>query len=136
MAEHLPVDTVVIQPASDLDVNRIGYYSGLTPMMNLNDRLYLFEPRGSFTPLNMDSYVELTTGLLNELLNSGRPVYAFEPAPLGGIMNPDLDAGAFQWSPAETAQLDPIVSGLPLSDSTKSLLQAGELQLYRGRVRR
>jgi len=136
MARHLPENAVVIQPKGELGPNLVAYYWASQHAYCTRDESILFQSRGRFTPLNQTAFVPLTTDRLEGLIAAGRPVYAFEPAPLGRCDGRVIDASAFEWRRAAEVDLEAVAADLGLRERVLRGLRVARLALYRGSVRR
>ncbi|MBI4865105.1 MAG: DUF2723 domain-containing protein [Candidatus Riflebacteria bacterium] len=135
MSRHLPRDAVVLQPAVERNVNLLPYYSGLRHALRRGALFMLFEPRGPYTPMNLEAYGLLTTARLGELIRSGRAVYALESDPLARCPEEILDGKLFAWEVERTLAPDEIRAGPGAHQRVTARLPGYPVPLYRGKIR-
>ena len=105
-ASALPPNAVVVQARREWNANLLPLYAERQHITRAGHTLRLFRSRGPWTPMKPDAYDLLTTGTLSGLLESGRPVFAFDPEPLRGANFGQLDSSRFAWKPVAEADLE------------------------------
>jgi hypothetical protein len=76
--ESLPKETVVVQPRSVDNVNRLPSEHLHRPIIFQNGQYLLMRRYERWTPLNLRSYAQLTREELERLFSEGRPIVAFD----------------------------------------------------------
>lgn len=134
-SRHLESDALVIQSRTEWNVNILPYYARRQHVLRSGPDLLLFQDLGRYTPMNLGSYTLLTTAMLQDILSSGRPIYAFESDPLQECNPAVLDGQAFTWEAGAVADLDAVGALLTVPQSVRSHLPRGTLTLYQGRLK-
>jgi hypothetical protein len=129
-SSSLPENAILVQPKEDWNVNHLPYYTSKRHIARNGGLLYVFEHRGSYTPLKPESFKLLTTEKLVRLIESGSPIYAFEPNPLEGTNSDILDPSQFSWQAALNLDLSQAHIQIAVPNEMLENLPKGAYQLY------
>ena len=134
-ARFLPQDAVVIQSRGEWNANLLPLYAERQHVARTGSGLKLFGGREPGTPMKPDAYEPLSTDVLQELLRSGRPVFAFEKAPLAGSAGPStLDPDRFSWQPAGLVDLEFAAAALGLEGESRRRFEGQTMPVYQAGV--
>jgi hypothetical protein len=130
-ARSLPENAVVIQSRGEWNANLLPLYAERQHVARTGSGLKLLRDRAPGTPMKPDAYELLSTEVLQELLRAGRPVFAFDQAPLAGGPAPHtLDPEQFRWKAAGLVDLESAASALGLEGEAWQRFEGRTLPVY------
>jgi hypothetical protein len=132
---NTPQHAIVIQSSTEWNINVLPLYSDRLHVMRDRGRFFQFAGfEVPFTPLNIDAFFLVNNATLKRWILEDREIYAFEPAPLGGMDPVLIDPREFEWIPAHTIPLATVAERHRLHASVRDRVAGRHLVLYRARI--